>query len=93
MPSTTHEPPGGPDAGEPTMVASDEQLMMAFVGGSEYAFGELFARYNQPLSGFFGRRVGDQACAEELAQETFMAVIRGSTRYEARAPFRIGSRL
>jgi RNA polymerase sigma-70 factor, ECF subfamily len=67
---------------------SDEQLMVAFAGGSAEAFTELFARYKQPIFGFFRRRVADPARAEELAQETFLAVVRAAGRYEARALFR-----
>jgi RNA polymerase sigma-70 factor, ECF subfamily len=67
---------------------SDEELMAAFAGGSKDAFGELFSRYKQPLYGFFRRRVADPAQAEELAQETFLAVLRASSRYEPRALFR-----
>jgi len=43
---------------------------------------------NGPLCGFFRRRVADPAQAEELAQETFLAVLRASSRYEPRALFR-----
>jgi len=62
--------------------------MLAFCRGSEEAFSELFARYKQPLFGFFRRRVAEQAQAEELTQETFLAIVRGSARYEGRALFR-----
>jgi RNA polymerase sigma-70 factor, ECF subfamily len=67
---------------------SDEQLMTAFARGSTDAFTELFSRYKQPLFGFFWRRVGDRAQAEELTQETFIAVIRAASRYEPHARFR-----
>ena len=67
---------------------SDEQLMGAFARGSTEAFSELFARYKQPLFGFFWRRVPDRAQAEELTQEAFVAVIRAAPRYEASARFR-----
>jgi RNA polymerase sigma-70 factor (ECF subfamily) len=77
--------PGTPKPGTP---GSDEQLMAAFAGGSKDAFGELFSRYKQPVYGFFRRRVADPAQAEELAQETFLAVLRASSRYEPRALFR-----
>src|ERR1700732_89993 len=62
--------------------------MVAFSRGSTDAFGELFSRYKQPLFGFFCRRVADPAQAEELTQETFLAVLRASSRYEPRALFR-----
>src|SRR5689334_16153840 len=67
---------------------TDEQLMVAFSRGSTEAFSELFSRYKQRVFGFFRRRVPDPAQAEELAQETFLAILRGSSRYEPRALFR-----
>jgi RNA polymerase sigma-70 factor (ECF subfamily) len=70
------------------MVASDEQLMVAFSRGSTDAFGELFSRYKQQLFGFFRRRVGDSGLAEELTQETFLIVLRASSHYEPSATFR-----
>jgi RNA polymerase sigma-70 factor, ECF subfamily len=68
--------------------ASDEQLMVAFCGGATDAFGELFSRYKQPLFGFYRRRVADPAQAEELTQETFIAILRAASRYEPTALFR-----
>ena len=62
--------------------------MTAFSRGSTDAFSELFVRYKQPLFGFFWRRVADRAQAEELTQETFIAVIRAAPRYEQSAQFR-----
>src|SRR5580704_19792043 len=69
------------------MVASDEQLMVAFSRGSTDAFGELFSRYKQPMFGFFRRRLRDPAQAEELTQETFLAILRASSHYEPSATF------
>lgn len=76
------EPPA--PAAQPT----DEQLMVAFARGQSDAFNLLFQRYRQPLFGFFRRRLNDASQAEELAQETFLAVLRGSVRYQATALFR-----
>jgi RNA polymerase sigma-70 factor (ECF subfamily) len=67
---------------------SDEQLMLAFSKGSSEAFTELFSRYKQRLYGFFRRRVAEPAHAEELTQETFIALLRAASRYEPRALFR-----
>jgi RNA polymerase sigma factor (sigma-70 family) len=68
---------------------SDETLMLEFQGGSRAAFEQLFARYRGPLYGYFRRRLnGDErarAQAEDLTQETFIAVIRAVARYEPRA--------
>jgi len=66
-------------------VTSDEALMLAFQQGSRAAFEEIYARYRQPLFGFFRRRMADKERAEDLAQETFLAVIRATSRYEARS--------
>ena len=76
------------DAAMPAAESSDEQLMTAFSRGETDAFSELFARYKQPLFGFFWRRVADRAQAEELTQEAFVAVIRAAPRYEPSARFR-----
>jgi RNA polymerase sigma-70 factor (ECF subfamily) len=68
--------------------ATDEELMLSFARGSTDAFSELFSRYKQPLFGFFRRRVPDPTHAEELTQETFLAILRASSRYEPTALFR-----
>jgi len=67
---------------------TDEELVLAFLAGNRPAFDELFERYRQPIWAFFRRRVTDPADAEELAQETFVAVLKASRRYEPRASFR-----
>src|SRR5882672_6033318 len=64
---------------------SDEALMLDFQRGSRDAFDELFARYRQPLYGFFRRRLHTGERAEDLTQETFLAVIRATSRYEPRS--------
>jgi RNA polymerase sigma-70 factor (ECF subfamily) len=64
---------------------SDEVLMREYQLGSRPAFEELYARYSGPLYGFFPRRLENPQRAEELSQETFLAVIRGASRYEPRA--------
>jgi len=69
-------------------MTSDEVLMLEFQGGSRAAFEELFARYRKPLYGFFGRRLNNTERAEDLTQETFLAVIRAAYRYEPRASVR-----
>ena len=69
-------------------MTSDEALMLEFQAGSRTAFEELFARYRKPLYGFFGRRLNNSERAEDLTQETFLAVIRAVSRYEPRASVR-----
>ena len=66
---------------------SDEALMLDFQGGSRPAFEELFERYREPLYGFFRRRLANRERAEDLTQETFIAVIRATVRYQPKAQF------
>ncbi len=70
-------------------MATDEELILEFQKGSREAFSELFLRYRELIHAFFRRRVKDAARAEELAQETFVAILRGIQRYEPRATFRM----
>ncbi len=66
-------------------MTTDEALMLQFQRGSREAFDELFARYRDPLYGFYRRRLAIPGRAEDLTQETFLAVIRATERYEPRA--------
>ena len=66
-------------------MVSDEALMLEFQAGSREAFEELFARYREPLYGFFRRRLKNKERADDLMQETFLAVIRATSRYQPRA--------
>jgi RNA polymerase sigma-70 factor, ECF subfamily len=66
-------------------MTSDEALMLEYQRGSREAFEELFARYRDPLYGFFRRRLPSRSRAEDLTQEVFLAVMRAVSRYEPRA--------
>ena len=66
-------------------MTSDEALMLEFQRGSRAAFEELFARYSGPLYGFFRRRLPAAERAEDLVQETFLALISATSRYEPRS--------
>jgi len=68
-------------------MTTDEQLILELQQGSDEAFTELFLRYRERVYGFFRRRMYDAAQAEELAQETFLAVLRAAQRFEPRATF------
>jgi RNA polymerase sigma-70 factor, ECF subfamily len=71
-----------------TSMIRDEALMLEFQRGSREAFAELYARYREPLYGFFRRRLANRERAEDLAQETFLSVIRSRERYEPRSQVR-----
>jgi RNA polymerase sigma-70 factor, ECF subfamily len=66
----------------------DEDLMRQVRRGSREAFEALFDRYRGPIWRFFRRRMRDAARAEELSQDTFVAVLQNAKRYEPRASFR-----
>jgi RNA polymerase sigma-70 factor (ECF subfamily) len=75
-------------AGKTHQDVSDERLMLAFAHGSQEAFTEPFGRYREPINGFFQRRMGDAARAEELTQDTFAAIVQSARRYQPKALFR-----
>jgi RNA polymerase sigma-70 factor, ECF subfamily len=80
--------PPGIIAGEGPSMLSDEQLMLNFQEGAEQAFEELFERYRRPVYHFFRRRLNNSSRAEDLTQETFAVVLRGTERYQPLAHFR-----
>jgi RNA polymerase sigma-70 factor (ECF subfamily) len=67
---------------------TDDQLIRDLRGGSRTAFEALFERYRGPLWQFFRRRVTEAGRAEELAQDTFVALLEGAHRYQGRTAFR-----
>jgi RNA polymerase sigma-70 factor (ECF subfamily) len=69
-------------------VTTDEQLMDEMQRGSRTAFETLFGRYREPIWRFFRRRTSEAARAEELAQDTFVAVLQGAARYRQRGTVR-----
>jgi RNA polymerase sigma-70 factor (ECF subfamily) len=69
-------------------MVSDEDLIADVKRGSRTAFEALFERYRDPVWRFFRRRMADAARAEELAQDTFVGILEGARRYEARGTFR-----
>jgi RNA polymerase sigma-70 factor (ECF subfamily) len=69
-------------------VTTDEDLMHAVRAGDRDAFASLFERYQAAIWRFFRRRLSDRGVAEELTQDTFLAVLQNAARYEPRAPFR-----
>jgi RNA polymerase sigma-70 factor, ECF subfamily len=75
-----------PDAAG-TAIESDEALMLRFGGGEEKAFRLLYQRYRAPLMRFCQRLTGNTHEAEEIFQETWIAVIGSRGRYSVRARF------
>ena len=76
----------------------DAQLMLRVRAGDETSFAILLERHRSPVVHFLYRMVGNQAVAEELAQEVFFRVYKSRASYEPTAKFttwlyRIASRL
>jgi len=65
----------------------DIQLMLSFKAGDQRAFQALFDKYKKQVINYCYRYCGQQAVAEELAQETFLRVYKASARYRPKARF------
>lgn len=66
---------------------TDEALMLRFRDGDEPAFRLLYQRYRAPLMRFCQQLMGRAHEAEEIFQETWIAVIDSRARYSVRARF------
>jgi RNA polymerase sigma-70 factor (ECF subfamily) len=66
---------------------SDEELMLEYGKGAEWAFELLVERYQKPLINFFYRALVDRSQAEDLAQEVFVGLFRAAKRYKPTAKF------
>ena len=68
---------------------NNETLMLRFRDGDVRAFEFLLSRHQKPIYEFILRSVGQHntALAEDLAQETFLRVVKQAKSYEQRAKF------
>lgn len=66
---------------------TDEELLAAFQQGDAGAFERLLGRHRGPLFTFLVRMLGDREKAEDLAQETFLRIVKGAAAWEERARF------
>jgi len=60
----------------------DQQLMHAIASGSEIAFGEIYRRYHHPIYNYLIRITQDEAGADDILQEVFLAVWQGASRFK-----------
>lgn len=70
-----------------TAPLSDEELLSAYAAGEARAFAELYERHERPVYRYFLRQGAAPATADDLLQETWMAVIRHAAHFEPRARF------
>jgi RNA polymerase sigma factor (sigma-70 family) len=66
---------------------SDEALMLAYAAGDASAFARLYDRHERPVHRYFLRQGAAAAQADDLLQETWMAVVRSAERYTVDARF------
>lgn len=66
---------------------TDEELLAAYQQGDPGAFESLLRRHRAPLFTFLLRMLGDRERAEDLAQETFLRIVKGAQAWEHRARF------
>lgn len=66
---------------------TDEELLAAYQQGDTGAFEALLRRHRAPLFTFLLRMLGDRERAEDLAQETFLRIVKGAQAWEHRARF------
>jgi RNA polymerase sigma-70 factor, ECF subfamily len=69
----------------PAPGAPDEELVARLKRGDERAFAELISAYSPALLRFAQARVRTRAVAEEVVQETWLAVLHGLDRFEGRS--------
>lgn len=70
------------------MAASDEDLMRQVQAGDISVFEELVRRYRQPLVRVTSSKLRDRAVAEDLVQESLLAVFAARHTFDPRYSFR-----
>ena len=66
---------------------SDEDLLAAYAMGDARAFAELYERHERAVFRFFLRQGAATSTADDLLQETWLAVVRNAATFEPRAKF------
>ncbi len=66
----------------------DAELLESLLSGNESAFSELVRRYHATLVKVARYYVATAASAEDVAQDTWIAVIRGAEKFEGRSSFK-----
>ncbi len=66
----------------------DAQLLESLLAGNESAFTELVQRYHSTLLKVARYYVANAASAEDVAQDTWIAVMKGAEKFEGRSSFK-----
>jgi RNA polymerase sigma-70 factor (ECF subfamily) len=67
---------------------TDDELMLMFSDGNVEAFDLLFDRHHSSVYHFACSMLNDSIRAQDILQETFLAVVRSAKKYEPRGRFR-----
>ena len=67
--------------------ASDEALLAAYAAGDARAFADLYERHERPVYRYFLRQGATREQADDLLQDTWLAVVRNAAHFEPRAKF------
>ncbi|MEE9493829.1 MAG: sigma-70 family RNA polymerase sigma factor [Gammaproteobacteria bacterium] len=67
---------------------TDEALLRLYSMGEAAAFESLYQRYRGSLYRYFRRQCQDDSASEEMFQDVWMSVIRGSKQYQPDALFK-----
>lgn len=71
-----------------TVVRSDEDLMVAHIGGDPSAFRELFARYAPLVQRVLSRHIASREEVHDLVQQTFLQIHRARLDFRRQQSFR-----
>ncbi len=85
LPSVGEDAKRMPPLRDPKTADDDARLAERLRAGEEAAFAELVDRYGTSLLGVARMYVKDRAAAEEVVQETWLAVLQGIDRFEGRS--------
>ncbi|HKI87259.1 MAG TPA: sigma-70 family RNA polymerase sigma factor [Thermoanaerobaculia bacterium] len=66
---------------------SDDHLMRRLAAGEIEALGPLVERYKDPMTNYLTRLTGNKERGEELAQETFLRLLRAAPGYRSEGRF------
>ena len=82
-------PAAGPTGAVPSPAVDDDAgLVDRLRAGEEAAFADLVRRYQPQLLRLAEATVGSRAVAQEVTQDTWLAVMRGVDRFEGRSSFK-----
>ena len=66
----------------------NHELIIAAKKGDQKALTQLIELFSEPVHSFLYSMLGNNEYVEDLAQETFLKMLKAINKYESRAPFR-----